>query len=296
MNRKAPAPDGTNRIGQLLSGASALRALVMSGLLAAVAAPAFAQDVPSYAQPIASGDETVQGRIASIDAKYAITVNDSRGFVDNVSLHDGTIINPTGLTLTPGMSVTIAGYNAGNVFVANQIDTPYTYDGPPPVAVYYGPGAWYPGYAYGYGPSYSLFIGFGGSYAAIRRPWYGYWYVHPYVQPWVGYRAPYPIPFGAYRNVAIVHTNVQENVRGYDTVPVNRFTESSPRTGSYGQGPAPGYARGMRSGSTQSYARSQVYAGGMRSSAGAPRYGNGPPHSGGGAPSRGAHGGGEGHR
>ncbi len=33
---------------------------------------------------------------------------------------------------------------------------PYQYSGPAPVAVYYGPGSWYPGYAAGWGPSFSL--------------------------------------------------------------------------------------------------------------------------------------------
>ena len=41
------------------------------------------------------------------------------------------------------MSVTITGYNAGSTFDANEIDTPYAYDGP----VYYGG---YPDYSYGF--------------------------------------------------------------------------------------------------------------------------------------------------
>ena len=54
-------------------------------------------------------------------------VRDVRGYVDNVTLHQGTIINPTGLTLAPGMVVSILGYNAGPFFAANEVDTPYTY-------------------------------------------------------------------------------------------------------------------------------------------------------------------------
>ena len=38
-----------------------------------------------------------------------------------VSLHDGTIIKPTGITLTPTMVVNVAGYWAGSTFVANRI-------------------------------------------------------------------------------------------------------------------------------------------------------------------------------
>jgi uncharacterized membrane protein YgcG len=171
------------------------------GLIAAVtvvaaaawAAPpaAVAQDVPSYATPVTlSTDETIHGRIRSVDGAFSITVADDRGFIDTVSLHAGTIINPTGLTLSAGMSVTILGYNAGASFSANEIDTPYTYSGPLPVPVYYGSGYWYPGFAYGYGPSFGLAIVFGGGYAGswhyehcgfYGRPWNGHAYFGSYV-------------------------------------------------------------------------------------------------------------------
>jgi len=95
-----------------------------------------AQDVPSYARPAyASADETIHGRIRTVDGAFNISVSDDRGFIDSVQLHQGTIINPTGLTLSPGMSVTILGTNAGSAFNANEIDTPYTYDGPLPTPV-----------------------------------------------------------------------------------------------------------------------------------------------------------------
>ncbi len=103
--------------------------------------------MPSYAT---SGGDTIRGTIASIDGKYALRVRDDRGFIDNVTLHDGTIINPTGLKLAPGQSVTIAGVPSGRTFVANEIDTPY---------VFYGyPYAYYP---YPYGP-YAVGLRFGG--------------------------------------------------------------------------------------------------------------------------------------
>lgn len=124
-----------------------------------------AQGAPSYAHP-ANSDDVINGSILSIHGKYEIAVRDDRGFVDTVHLHQGTIINPTGLTLQPGMHVTIFGYNAGAWFEANQIDTPYQYI-PRPVPVYYGPGWWYPGFPYGYGPSFSLVLNGG---TVIRRP------------------------------------------------------------------------------------------------------------------------------
>ena len=62
-----------------------------------------------------------------------------------MQLHDGTIINPTGLTLAPGMIVGIDGFNSGRVFDANEIDTPYNVDAGVPIYAghpwtYYGSG------------------------------------------------------------------------------------------------------------------------------------------------------------
>ncbi|MBD5654136.1 MAG: hypothetical protein IAI50_03015 [Candidatus Eremiobacteraeota bacterium] len=120
---------------------------MLASPLAAAAQPA----PPSYAQ--ASGDQQIRGRIASFDGAYAVTVHDERGFLDNVALHPGTVINPTGLTLAPGMVVSILGYPRGGTFSANEIDTPYTFAGGVP---YYGGHPW--GY---YGPSISLGFFFG---------------------------------------------------------------------------------------------------------------------------------------
>ena len=120
-------------------------------------ATAGAQQLPSYAQPpapsYASGEENIHGRIVSFDGRYALQVRDERGFIDNVQLHQGTIINPTGITLEPGMVVSILGYNAGSFLAANEIDTPYTYV----VGVPYWQGHpwWY------YGPTVSLGFFFG---------------------------------------------------------------------------------------------------------------------------------------
>jgi hypothetical protein len=119
-----------------------------------------AQDQPSYARPAPGSDNSIKGRIQSIDGAYHLTVLDDRGTTDSVQLHQGTIINPTGLTLATGMSVTITGYNAGSTFDANEIDTPYAYDGP----LYYGG---YPDYGFGFGdrPFYGGFR-YGGAFHA----------------------------------------------------------------------------------------------------------------------------------
>jgi hypothetical protein len=152
---------------------------------------AAAQDLPSYARPPGTigTDETIHGRIRSVDGAFRISVEDDRGFVDTVGLHPGTIINPTGLTLSAGMSVTILGVNAGSAFDANEIDTPYTYAGPLPVPTYYGPGYWCPGFGYGYGPSFNLAIVIGGyrPWAYVQRPFYGRpWNGHGYFGGYVG--------------------------------------------------------------------------------------------------------------
>jgi hypothetical protein len=146
---------------------------------------------PSYASPsYGSNEDVVRGQVVSFDGNYSLRVRDEHGYIDNVELHQGTIINPTGLKLVAGMSITVRGVNRGNVLDANQIDTPYnSYASAPayPVAVVptYGyaypvapyavyPYAVYPGYGYfggygyGYRPSISIGIGFGRSYG------YGY--------------------------------------------------------------------------------------------------------------------------
>ena len=100
----------------------AVAAACLSGLLAA---PVSAQ-APTYARPsYASNEEMIRGRVLSFNGAYDLQLRDDRGFVDNVRLHPGTVINPTGLSLEAGMSVTIYGYNRGTIFAANEIDTPY---------------------------------------------------------------------------------------------------------------------------------------------------------------------------
>ncbi|MGD0475131.1 MAG: hypothetical protein ABSB70_18220 [Candidatus Velthaea sp.] len=112
-----------------------------------------AQDVPSYAAQQYSDDQNIHGRVLSFDGDYGLSVRDEQGYVDNVELHPGTIINPIGLTLAPGMVVSILGYNAGSYFAANEVDTPYQFSNAVP---YYGGHPW----DY-YGPSISLSFFFG---------------------------------------------------------------------------------------------------------------------------------------
>jgi hypothetical protein len=125
--------------------------------VAAVPLGVSAQGVPSYGQP-ASADETIHGRITAIQGPYAIVVLDDRGFLDTVSLRQGTIINPRGLRLAVGMEVTIAGYNAGTSFAAVEIDVPSGSEGPAPADYAgYGDSGYYD---YGLAAAYGLGVGF----------------------------------------------------------------------------------------------------------------------------------------
>jgi hypothetical protein len=255
------------RLTMLLAAAT-----LAAGLIAP--APAAAQDVPSYArtQVQAQGqDAQIKGRIRSIDGTFAITVDDEQGYVDNVRLHQGTIINPTGLTLTTGMSVTILGYNAGNTFNANQIDTPYTYNGPAPVPVYYGAGFWYPGYAYGYGPSFSLFLNFGAVVCSVG-PWYGGWYVNPWVVPYAGYRAPWayngyygrPAPYYGYGYGHGWNNGYNNGYNGHGQYNNggNGYHGQQPPNGGNGQPPGNGSSAWNRFGSNQGYVNRATPEGG----------------------------------
>ncbi|HYZ16461.1 MAG TPA: hypothetical protein VE591_08675 [Candidatus Acidoferrum sp.] len=92
----------------------ALLAIVASaGLLATVQVPPFA---------IVAQETTLSGTIAGFDGKYHLRLRDDRGYVDDVTLHQGTVITPTGQRLHPGMRVTIRGAAAGSTFDADEID------------------------------------------------------------------------------------------------------------------------------------------------------------------------------
>jgi hypothetical protein len=118
------------RVG-LAAGAAAMVAALGS------TAPASAQ--PSYAVR----QESIKGIVRSYDGRYNLYVRDRHGYLDHVLLHQGTIINPTGLRLEAGMRVTVYGHPEGDVFAAQEIDTPYRFI--PPIDYYpFGYGPWWP--------------------------------------------------------------------------------------------------------------------------------------------------------
>ena len=93
----------------------------LAGLLLAMPLPAPCRDVSSN-QAV---DGRIDGRVTGFHGGYALSVVDANGKLESILLHQGTIINPNGLTLAPGMLVRITGYPAGKSFAANEIDTPY---------------------------------------------------------------------------------------------------------------------------------------------------------------------------
>ncbi len=144
------------------TGPLALGAALLVGALAAPV-PALAQpSLPSYA----AADETIYGTISGFDGKYGLLVRDKRGFVDRVQLRDGTVINPTGLRLAVGMTVTIHGRTQSSFFAANEIDTPYHTS---------------PAYAYPVYPVYPAYPVYPYSY---HGPYWGDSYWGPYWRRW----------------------------------------------------------------------------------------------------------------
>ncbi|HYZ17119.1 MAG TPA: hypothetical protein VE591_11980 [Candidatus Acidoferrum sp.] len=102
------------------------RYLTSAFTIAALALPiAASADTNSYA--FGSMDQTVHGVVTSIDGRYGLMVRDDRSGMDDVMLHKGTIIEPKGLQLQPGMQITIAGHPRGGTFDANRIEAPHAY-------------------------------------------------------------------------------------------------------------------------------------------------------------------------
>jgi len=135
----------------------AQRTISLLGVLALAGVPlaASADGVPSYATGASGNEETIQGQIQSIDGQYTIRLEDVRGFVDSVTLHDGTVINPNGTQLAAGQDVTIVGHANGRTFEAVEIDlAPPDDSGASAAQGGYGPSTSYESPAYYDGDAY----------------------------------------------------------------------------------------------------------------------------------------------
>ena len=136
--------------------------LATLAIAAAVAPLTAGADVP--------GETQLKGHVTAFDGRFDLHVQAKNGDVSDVVLHPGTIINPTGLTLRPGMTVTILGRSEGARLDANEIDTPYHADrrfvygpdvsgapfyGPAYTGAFFGPAFYGPGF-YGGGPFFGV--------------------------------------------------------------------------------------------------------------------------------------------
>lgn len=171
-----------------------------------------AQSIPSYGAPVAR-QEYITGTLTGFNGSYVVYMRDDKGYDDNITMHDGTVINPTGIKLVEGMRVAIWGNANGSTFNANTIQVvgQADYAGGAGYNGGYYPGGYYPngyGYGYGYGgygyPYYGypygvgIGIGFGWGGWGWGGPWgYGWW--RPW--GWYGYRGyccGYRYPYGYY--------------------------------------------------------------------------------------------------
>jgi hypothetical protein len=157
-------------------GAICAAALVLSlpGVAAAQPVPSYGtQPPPAYATPVGH-QESIKGTLTGFDGQYVVYMRDARGYNDHVTLHQGTVINPTGIKLVEGMQVQVWGYSNGPTFQADTVEVNGT--------GYYGGGNYYPNYGYGgYGYGDSGYGGYGyGGYGGYGYPYSGYGYGYPF--------------------------------------------------------------------------------------------------------------------
>lgn len=101
---------------QLLVGGLAL-AMIMSIVPSLASAQTFPFQFPWNRNNNSASTTSISGTVTSFSG-YNMTLNGGQ----SVSLHQGTVINPTGTTIQPGMNVVISGYPNGGTFNANEVD------------------------------------------------------------------------------------------------------------------------------------------------------------------------------
>ncbi|MBV8068140.1 MAG: hypothetical protein JO113_09180, partial [Candidatus Eremiobacteraeota bacterium] len=167
---------------------SALKLTAAFGVAATLAFPVaasaqqpYGQQQPSYAQPPQASQTycsqtAIKGTLSGFDGQWIVYMRDDKGYTDHITLHQGTVINPTGIKLLEGMRATICGYADGSTFQANQINVAYS-----PYSPYYGAnGQPVTGYGYGGDSGYGDSGGYGDpgyggfGYGGYGYPGYGY--------------------------------------------------------------------------------------------------------------------------
>jgi hypothetical protein len=105
----------------LIVGIAAVVASLGPAAAKAQSLPPYAQPAPASAQPpppYASGQAQLTGRVAWFQP-FHLQLNKG----PHIYLHQGTVINPTGLTLEPGMPVQVYGHiSPDGTFQADEID------------------------------------------------------------------------------------------------------------------------------------------------------------------------------
>jgi hypothetical protein len=94
--------------------------IAAAGVVAALTAPmlASAQPMPAMGGGSMSMNDPnhVRGRVDSFDGQYRLVVHGMR-----VRLHQGTVIHPTGATITAGQFVIVRGHWTGHHFDADEV-------------------------------------------------------------------------------------------------------------------------------------------------------------------------------
>ncbi len=91
--------------------------------LASLVAAATLAVVPlaAPAQPVNSPAETIDGTIRSVQNANHISLNDDRGFIDDVTIRTNAGVAPSGLRLVPGQRVRLTGSADRGTFVAENV-------------------------------------------------------------------------------------------------------------------------------------------------------------------------------
>jgi hypothetical protein len=93
-----------------------LTLLILSASLASPLA-GLSQPMPGPQSGMAMQDPNhVRGRVDSFDGHYRLVVHGNR-----IRLHQGTVIHPTGATITPGQFVIVRGHWTGHHFDADEV-------------------------------------------------------------------------------------------------------------------------------------------------------------------------------
>jgi hypothetical protein len=114
---------------RFVPAALALTVAVAGGATLAMLPVAAAAQIPPYAQPYdGSGygyhydsvEHLLRGTVASFSPYRVLLARDDRETTE-VDLKKGTVIEPVGTSITPGMHLAVHGYWSKGVFIADRV-------------------------------------------------------------------------------------------------------------------------------------------------------------------------------